>query len=167
VKLFFKYLMEEKKAMIKGRDVGLSLIEMTEEHKTINPLVAHWTNEVEKYKVDLKKKGILNFEEHSGYSALSDKVNTLNFLAGLTDSIPKLRENIGTIFTDEVSGIMLSTVHKAKGLEADRVFIARPDILPMPCKGWQYGQELNLRYVAVTRAKSELVYDYDWNDEEE
>jgi superfamily I DNA/RNA helicase len=56
---------------------------------------------------------------------------------------------------------MLSTVHKAKGLEADNVFIICPELLPMRMEGqqeWEYQQELNLKYVAVTRAKKRLVW---------
>jgi len=61
---------------------------------------------------------------------------------------------------------VLSTVHKAKGLEANRVFIIRPDLMPLPnSRGWQAAQEKNLHYVAVTRAKYELVYDNEWTDE--
>jgi DNA helicase-2/ATP-dependent DNA helicase PcrA len=57
-------------------------------------------------------------------------------------------------------------VHKAKGLEANRVFIVRPDLLPMKAvKGWQQIQETNLEYVAITRAKTELIYDNEWSDE--
>lgn len=53
--------------------------------------------------------------------------------------------------------VLLSTVHKAKGLEFERVFILKK----MPKKSSEKpapptGQELNLEYVAVTRAKSEL-----------
>ena len=71
---------------------------------------------------------------------------------------------IKAIFTDDIDGICLSTVHKVKGLEADRVFIVRPDLLPMTTvtKGWQVQQEKNLEYVAITRARMELIYDYKW-----
>ena len=56
---------------------------------------------------------------------------------------------------------MLSTVHKAKGLEADNVYIICPDSLPMKFENqqeWEYAQEMNLKYVAVTRAKKKLVF---------
>ena len=109
---------------------------------------------------------MLNPEEHSGYIALADKVVTLIFLSKLSNSIEDLKQKIRTIFTDEIEGICLSTVHKIKGLEANRVFIVRPDLLPMKTvKGWQYLQEKNLEYVAITRAKTELIYDRNWSDE--
>jgi len=108
----------------------------------------------------------LNPSEHSGYSALEDKVMTLLFLAKLSTNITELKLNIRTIFTDEIVGICLSTVHKIKGLEANRVFIVRPDLLPLPnAHGWQSIQEKNLAYVAYTRAKLELIFDREWSDE--
>ncbi len=59
-------------------------------------------------------------------------------------------------------GIRLSSIHKAKGLEADRVFLLEPEGAtvphPMAKSAWQVEQEWNLRYVAITRAIRELVY---------
>jgi DNA helicase-2/ATP-dependent DNA helicase PcrA len=53
------------------------------------------------------------------------------------------------------------TVHRAKGQETDRVWILRPDLLPMKLPKMtdeQKQQERNLHYVAITRAKHELYY---------
>jgi superfamily I DNA/RNA helicase len=167
VKLFFEFLTQKKKAIIKGSDIGVHLIELIGKINTIEKLVIFWEAELAKFKKDLKAEGILNPYEHSGYSALQDKVMTLLFLAKLTDSIEGLKNSIKTIFTDEIQGIVLSTVHKIKGLEAKRVFIIRPDLLPMKnVKGWQWIQEQNLHYVAITRAILELIYDRTWTDEE-
>lgn len=56
--------------------------------------------------------------------------------------------------------IWLSTIHRAKGLEADRVFIIRPELLPHPlAKGAaEHQQERNLKFVALTRAKKHLFF---------
>ena len=46
-------------------------------------------------------------------------------------------------------------------LESDRVVILLPNKLPLSWKGqkpWQFQQEMNLKYVALTRAKKELVF---------
>jgi superfamily I DNA/RNA helicase len=167
VKLFFEFLTQKKKAIIKGSDIGVHLIELIGKINTIEKLVTFWEAELAKFKKDLKADGILNPYEHSGYTALEDKVMTLLFLAKLTDSIEGLKNSIKTIFTDEIQGIVLSTVHRIKGLESNRVFIIRPDLLPMKnVKGWQYIQEQNLFYVAITRARLELIYDRTWTDEE-
>jgi DNA helicase-2/ATP-dependent DNA helicase PcrA len=166
VKLFFEFLVQHKKAIVKGSDIGIHLIELIGKITTLSELKSYWETELQNFAVDLKSKGVLNPEEHSGYIALADKVLTLVFLAKLSNDIEDLKNKIRTIFTDEIKGICLSTVHKAKGLEANRVFIVRPDLLPMKTvKGWQQIQEINLQYVAITRAKAELIYDKNWSNE--
>lgn len=53
--------------------------------------------------------------------------------------------------------IRISTIHRAKGLENNRVFILEYDKLPPPRDlEWENIQERNLHYVAVTRPKEEL-----------
>lgn len=166
IKLFFEFLTQHRKACIKGSDIGVHLIELIGKINNIQKLISFWENELDTYERDLGNEGILNPSEHSGYVALKDKVNTLLFLAKMSDSIADLRFKINSIFTDNIQGIVLSTVHKVKGLEADKVFIIRPDLMPMAnTKPWQFAQEMNLKYVAITRAKTELIYDNDWTDE--
>lgn len=60
----------------------------------------------------------------------------------------------------EGKGIVLSSVHKAKGLEARKVYILAPDLMPHPLakQRWETVQEKNIAYVAITRAKEELIY---------
>jgi superfamily I DNA/RNA helicase len=82
-------------------------------------------------------------------------------------SIAALETYIEDLFSDDHSPITLSTCHRAKGLEGDRVFILNPDDMPMRWRNqseWQAEQEDNLLYVALTRSKSELfiIGDADW-----
>ena len=68
---------------------------------------------------------------------------------------------IDRIFSDNVDGTIFSSVHRAKGLEAETVYIIRPDQLPLVRKDqqeWEIQQELNLKYVALTRSKNRLVF---------
>ena len=73
--------------------------------------------------------------------------------------------------------VVLSTVHRAKGLEWDTVYVLQPDDLPFgPVMEWgsekDRRQEYNVQYVAYTRAKRKLVFlrhlrksrDDPWND---
>lgn len=168
IKLFFEFLIQNKKAIIKGSDIGVHLIQLIGKINNVPELIKHWEDKLEKFRWDLRKSGVLDPNEHSGYVALEDKVNTLLFLARISNSIIDLKAKIEMIFTDEITGIVLSTIHKIKGLETDRVFIIRPDLIPLPnnTKTWQFKQEKNLEYVAITRAKTELIYDREWTDEE-
>ena len=167
IELFFHFLTENKKAIIKGSDIGVQLIQLIGDIKSIDKLNTYWRTELMKFRNDLKNEGILNPNEHTGYSTLEDKINTLLFLAKISTNITDLKNKINVIFTDKIEGICLSTVHKVKGLEANRVFIVRPDLLPMQTKKtWQQIQEKNLEYVAYTRAKHELIIDHEWVNEE-
>jgi superfamily I DNA/RNA helicase len=55
-------------------------------------------------------------------------------------------------------GPRLSSIHRAKGLEADRVFIIEAQLIPSKYAklDWMKEQERNLLYVAYTRARREL-----------
>jgi hypothetical protein len=167
IRLFFELLVQHKKAVIKGKDIGDGLIEMIKDHKTIDKMIYYWETKLFNMKRDLAATQMLNPEKHTGYVALEDKVLTLTFLGRLSQDIIDLKAKISMIFSDDNGdGIILSTIHKAKGSEANRVFIARPDLMPLPCsRGWQMAQEKNLAYVAITRAKHELIYDNEWTDE--
>ena len=57
------------------------------------------------------------------------------------------------------------TAHKSKGLEAERVHILRPDLMPHANAklDWELTQEDNLQYVAITRTKDLLAYVRDFD----
>lgn len=93
-------------------------------------------------------------------SWLIDRAKSLKpfFRHGATSD--EIEDYIRTMF-DSTEGPLFSTVHRAKGLEADRVFVLRPDLMPHPKvrpDSAQYVQELNLQYVAITRARRELYF---------
>ena len=55
----------------------------------------------------------------------------------------------------------LLTVHQAKGMESDVVYVIATHLFPHPkCKDndWQLEQERNAQYIAITRAKQDLYY---------
>lgn len=169
VRMFFSFLVMKKKATIKGSDFGINLIHMIEGEKTLAQLGATLANNLSKLREKIEKAGVFNVEEHTGYIMLKDKTDVLTFLMKTVNSVDELKQMISGIFKDNVTdGIMLSTVHKAKGLEADRVFIIKPKDMPLKVsKGWMYQQEMNLKYIAITRAKKELIYDFIWSEEDD
>jgi superfamily I DNA/RNA helicase len=67
-----------------------------------------------------------------------------------------------TLFTDtSASGevVTLSSIHRAKGLEADNVVILEPELLAARARDPEaFQQEKNLLYVALTRAKNHLAF---------
>jgi superfamily I DNA/RNA helicase len=131
--------------------------------------------QLNKYRLELIDHGISDYEKHAGYSAQKDFVDCVLLINKTITNLTQLRARVKEIFCeDEKIGefakeaIILSTIHKAKGLEAERVFIIKPQLLlvKQPLE-WMYQQESNLKYVAITRAKKELIYDYKWTDEKD
>jgi hypothetical protein len=87
-------------------------------------------------------------------------------------NVAQLSAYIDSLFSDETSPVTLSTCHRAKGLEGDRIFILKPEDMPMTWRNqleWQKEQVVFLLYVALTRSKSELfvVGQPDWLPQEE
>jgi len=167
MKIFLHLIINGKRATIKGSDIGRNLIEMVGNKATISDVIRDTQNKINDAQFLLLQRGILNPEDDMGFVTLSDQASTLIFLSKICKTVDQLKNRIGKIFKDDVEGIVLSTIHKSKGLEADRVFIIRPDLIPLKTpKAWEAQQEKNLEYVAITRAKKELIYDYEYNDEE-
>jgi superfamily I DNA/RNA helicase len=98
--------------------------------------------------------------------AVSDKADCVVMFTEGAATVDAVINKIETVFTDEqtVRGIRLSSIHKAKGLEAERVYLLQPKggevPHPMAKQPWAREQENNLLYVAITRAINELVYVY-------
>lgn len=95
-----------------------------------------------------------------------DKCNSLSVLhdAAIEQGVRSLGdfENwMGQFFDESIHGmVVLSTVHRAKGLEADNVYILNEANMPHPMAKTPEAQkqEMNLRYVALTRSKDKMVF---------
>jgi superfamily I DNA/RNA helicase len=72
-----------------------------------------------------------------------------------------LEKFVKDVFSDEgKDGIQLSTIHRAKGLEADNVFIICPSLIPsrLAVMDWELEEEKHLQYVMCTRPKNRLNF---------
>lgn len=161
----FRFLKAGRKAQIQGRDIGQGLISTIKKMKAngIIDLTAKLDDWSDK---ELKKERAKKFPNEARMIMVTDRMDCLAcFIAGC-DTVDEVIRKIESVFTDDKSspGIKLSSIHKAKGLEAKRVFFLRPKggecPHPMAKSAWQKDQELNLCYVAITRAIEELVYVY-------
>lgn len=153
------------KSKIRGKDIAegiLGLISKTGA-KTIDGLFNALQRERNHLLDKLTKKGVRRPSQHPKMELLEQKVDVIECLADEVNTVAELKEMISSIFSDDVKGIMLSTIHKAKGLENDRVFFLLPELIPSKyaTQDWQYEQERNLKYVGITRAKRELIYVWD------
>ena len=96
--------------------------------------------------------------------AIQDKSDCVFFLIdSLSENertIPGLIAKIDSLFADSAACCRLSTVHKAKGLEAPRVFWLNSSQCPAKWARSEAAleQEKNICFVADTRAKVETIY---------
>ncbi len=157
----FSLIRQGTKAVILGRDIGRSLMTLISKVQkkakvhslsdTLAALIEYGEREVSK---------LTRMKKHSRAQSIEDRVETIIALSDGCDTMVRLEEKIETIFSDEAEGVTFSSVHKAKGLEADTVWILRDDLMPHPKAEatWELQQEANIRYVAYTRSKSKLFF---------
>lgn len=156
-----------KKAVVVGRDIGEALSNLI---KKIGGKVKHKTMPIEEFTKKLKawhtkerKRLIAEKNEHllDGLDDKRDCIQALMEKPGVATAAD-LVDAIKSLFVDDPSpAINFSSIHKAKGLEADHCFIQRPDLLPLPAAEGdeiQEQQEKNLEYVAITRAMKTLTW---------
>ena len=89
----------------------------------------------------------------------SDKCSAIRAIAKDAVSVSDIKVALFRIFADG-DGITLSTIHKAKGLEWETVFLLDWHLLPSKYaeSADALTQEKNLQYVAVTRAKLHVKF---------
>jgi DNA helicase-2/ATP-dependent DNA helicase PcrA len=147
---------EGRKATVKGRDIGQNLNEIVD--KIDKQDGAGFFDKCESYRA-VETERLLRTNREEAVDSLNDRVDTIEVLL---ESAAKpdpwsVKAKINEIFKDEVQGIAYMTIHKSKGLEADRVYILPAKSKP-PKSEVAKTQEKNLAYVACTRAKAELYY---------
>lgn len=137
-------------ANIQGRDIGANLNYFIKKSKckTIETLIKY----IEKWRKTEVARLIV---EKKDVETCNDKAETLTNLCEDISTIKELKDRIDALFddTDDHNKVIFSTTHKAKGLERDRVFVLS---WTYRSKGAGGGEESNLWYVAITRAKKEL-----------
>jgi superfamily I DNA/RNA helicase len=164
--LAFSYLRRGIACRIEGRDIGQNLIKLCKKWKARSLL--ELSNRLESHREKETQKFMANGQEQQA-DQLNDQLDCLLSLLDrareVDNSIEGLIRLIESMFTDSVTGqpqrvLTLSSVHKAKGREWPTVYLLSRDTL-MPSKfarqDWQREQELHLIYVAVTRAKADLI----------
>ena len=144
-----------------GRDIGASLVSLVKRAKArgLDSLLTKLDAYAERETAKFTAKG----EEHKA-DALNDRVESIRTVANSLPenerSVPSLIKAIENLFSDTNGCLTLSTIHKSKGKEWETVAILEPELMPSKWarQDWQYQQELNLQYVAYTRAKSHLIF---------
>jgi superfamily I DNA/RNA helicase len=165
-------LRDGKRANVRGRDLGAQFSAMIEQiQKFANVPEAELLFRLSEIVRDYERRQIeimsLNLDENEmKIASLEDKVDTLLALYEAyvgkengRSSLKGFQSYISDFFKEDPGAqIILSTGHRAKGLEYPRVFILDYDKLPHPRAKTKEAlkQEYNLQYVMVTRAQQAL-----------
>ena len=169
VGLCMKLIQSGITAVVKGKDIAQDLKMLVENANTknIDQVLAYLNNEKEKLVATIRtdrKCTEAEAKQAQKYLNLEDRCKCIEniCLYSIKDTM-QLKSYIDKLFTDDKveNAVMLSTAHKSKGLEANRVLILLPNKLPLKWQNqldWQLKQELNLKYVALTRARKELIF---------
>jgi superfamily I DNA/RNA helicase len=162
IKTCLAFIKRGVRANIRGRDVGaqLSVLIKKSKKKTIESFLK-W--------LDIwKEKEVKHFESKKlSTESVLDRYDCLITLCEESDSLSDVKYKIDSLFndTDEKQIIVLSTVHRAKGLERENVFLLR-----WTFRVWlddcetlsQPNEEANIAYVAATRSKKNLFLVNKW-----
>lgn len=161
VRQAFRWIKERVPCFIRGRDIGKRLATVVEKSKatTIADLFAH----VEKYReTHVAKELAKKNPSDNAMQAVHDTCDCIILFATDCKTVADVIANINDMFSDtaKANSRELSSIHKAKGREANTVWILRSDLLPGPWAKleWEVAEELHLRYVARTRAIHSLRY---------
>lgn len=156
VTVCLKLLKNGTKAVVRGKkDVGAGLLKLVEK------LRARDLPSLMKKLDAWKERSVKTLSAQKDVSEakieyVMDQAETIRELAEGLSSVAELKARMDTLFSDNniANSVVCSSVHKAKGLEAEKVFVLVSTLYP----GKRHDvEEQNIHYVAVTRAKSELV----------
>jgi len=169
--LYNKLIRKNVNCYIKGQDIGTNLINELESVNT-EILGRNLLNDgvfvrlfdklfTERNKL-MTTRG-LDFDDATLSSYIMEKYDALNALLIMSERCGNKQDlinHIREIFKEDSNGVCLSTIHKAKGLEANNVYILCNSSMPsrLAVKEWEKIQEKNLMYVAYTRPKNKLGF---------
>jgi len=153
---------------VQGREFGQDLAKLIKRlaspHDTVVELTTkmnEWrAKETERLTAD-PSRAITN---EAKLQVLADKCDCIDALCQGMETVQQVLDRIAVIFadidasTDKRNFVLLSSVHRAKGLESHIVHIIEPGLMPHPMATTdeEMVQEMNLKYVAYTRAIQEL-----------
>ena len=182
--IYNKFLRMGRHAFIRGKDIGSNLGELVKNTgkrelnvklKSDGVFARLYADLIETRDKIMENKHIDNKSAINTqlFTSKLDNIKALEILSEGINSTDELLKRIDVAFPkkkkDMKDGIALSTVHKAKGLEANNVYIACPSLMPSKQAKvqWEIDQEKNLIYVAYTRAKDKLGFLQESEDDKE
>ena len=157
VKICMTILRQGRKAYIKGRDIGKGILALVDRQGARD--LVDLEEKLKAWHSRESVKAIKIADDDAAQARLDFVDDQLGVCLSLIEDVGSLeafRVRLETLFSDEGgAAVMCSTVHKAKGLESENVFLLEGTFRGVG-KGDEVGEEQNIVYVAVTRSKQRL-----------
>lgn len=168
VSLAFKFINNGQPCKVEGRKIGAGLVKLIKKWKV--DTVGELYSQIDKW-YSAEIASAMEHDSGARCEYIDDQAATLRVLADQcdrSDDVSVVINLIESLFGDTEDGnggkskvLTLSTIHRAKGREWNRVFVLGMDTYS-PSKwarqSWEMVQEDNLCYVQVTRAKKHLTF---------
>lgn len=159
ISIAIQMIKQGKNVHVRGQDLGNYLKSIIVGFKAnsiaeLNSSIDKWESEQLEF---LHKRQASNAIKQN----VMDYADVLRIFTENETSPYNVTQAIDKLFSDTKHGCTLSTVHKAKGLEAETVYIVKPNLMPLVFEGqkdWELDQEEHIRYVAYTRSTNKLVF---------
>ena len=156
VSITLQLLKRKKRAKMAGRDVGAGIqavikrLQIGSYSCSLGDLLSRLTKWEQKTTTRFAAYGQLDLVDRC-----RDQAEMVRAVAEDSDDLADLLNRIDWLFTDDEDAeqILCSSIHKAKGLEADRVYILQESLY----RRGPSQEEDNCSYVATTRARRHLT----------
>ena len=161
----YKFIAAGTPAMIEGREIGKGLVALARRWKVKSLQVLR--DRLEAY-AEREIKKFTAKEQPAKVAAVEDKVNCLKVIIDRVfakdpntnrpvDAVVAEIESIFADVQDTSKVVLLSSIHKSKGREWQKVIWLQTGPNKRAKLDWMLEQESNLSYVAATRSMHELI----------
>lgn len=160
VSVCLRLLKAGKRARIEGREIGANLLALLAKVRGKGSARNDLGRFLERLR-DWRENELSKLPKEAEAKAeqICDKADTLEALADDLATVSELESRCRSLFEDSdktsAAAIVLSSIHKSKGLEWPTVYVLRDTLYS---KRGDSKEEANIAYVSFTRSQHELVF---------
>jgi superfamily I DNA/RNA helicase len=159
IKVCLSFLRQGKRAYVKGRDVGAGITALVDRQRARS--ISELSDKLRSWHARESKKAskLLPAAAEARMELVTDQLEVCQALVEDSRDLGELRAKLARLFSEgDLESVMCSTTHRAKGLEAENVYLLEGTFRGFDEDSEPGSEEQNIVYVAVTRAKRRLVW---------
>lgn len=157
----YQLFQEGKPAIVRGKNIGQGIVNLVQ--RLMPDTISDLSMKLGQHKDKEVRKLIDRDASQDAFNALYDQIECINTMASNYETVGEFIEGAKKLFGDDKETrpdqVILSSIHRSKGLETENVTILNPSKLCAFGEDEEsYQQEKNLAYVGLTRAKKSLNF---------